>query len=75
MLPSEYAAELSAYRTISNAGGHRVVYLDHVLYPTLTSAGKVTEVYHVNAKGEDAGVVMSEMQGVENQSSRVMAQR
>jgi len=42
------------------------VYLDHVFYPTLTDAGFTTEVYHVNEKGEDAGVVYSEMQGREN---------
>lgn len=44
------------------------VYLDHVFHPTLTSEGFVTEVYHVNGKGEDAGVVFSEMQGRENGS-------
>ena len=42
------------------------VYLDHVLYPTLTDAGFVTEVYHVNANGEDSGVVYAEMQAREN---------
>lgn len=39
------------------------VYLDHTFFPTLTQSGFVTEVYHVNGKGEDAGVVFSEMQG------------
>ncbi|PWN49324.1 hypothetical protein IE53DRAFT_388475 [Violaceomyces palustris] len=48
------------------------VYLDHVLFPTLTSAGFVTEVYHINGKGEDAGVVFSEMQGRENSSQDLM---
>lgn len=33
------------------------VYVDHILYPTITSAGFTTEVYCVNGKGEDAGVV------------------
>lgn len=33
------------------------VYLDHVLYPTLTSSGFVTEVHNINGKGEDSGVV------------------
>lgn len=31
------------------------VFLDHVLYPTMTQAGFVTEVHHVNGKGEDSG--------------------
>ncbi|WFD03327.1 hypothetical protein MOBT1_002016 [Malassezia obtusa] len=48
------------------------VYCDHVFYPTLTHAGFVTEVYHVNGKGEDAGVVYSEMQGRENTSADLM---
>ncbi|XP_022082849.1 uncharacterized protein C05D11.1-like [Acanthaster planci] len=42
------------------------IYLDHVLYPTLTDAGYVTEVHHVNGEGEDAGVVYCEMQAREN---------
>ena len=45
------------------------IYLDHILYPTLTESGCYTEVHHVNGKGEDAGVVYSEMQGRENSSS------
>lgn len=48
------------------------VYLDHVFHPTLTKEGFVTEVYHVNGKGEDAGVVFSEMQGRENGSGDLM---
>jgi Zn-dependent M16 (insulinase) family peptidase len=52
-----------------------IVYLDHILYPTITSSGFVTEVYHINGKGEEAGVVMSEMQGVEQNSSTVLARR
>ena len=42
------------------------VYIEHVLYPTLTEAGYVTEVHHVNEEGENAGVVYCEMQGREN---------
>ena len=38
------------------------IYLDHVLYPTITPAGYITEVHHVNGEGEDAGVVYCEMQ-------------
>ncbi|GAA94382.1 uncharacterized protein L969DRAFT_105184 [Mixia osmundae IAM 14324] len=49
------------------------IYLDHVLYPTLTDSGFTTEVYHLNGKGEDAGVVYSEMQGRENGSGDLMS--
>ncbi len=48
------------------------VYLDHIFFPTLTDAGFVTEVYHINGKGEDAGVVFSEMQGRENSAGDLM---
>ncbi|XP_060071887.1 uncharacterized protein C05D11.1-like isoform X2 [Ylistrum balloti] len=41
-------------------------YLDHILYPTLTESGYVTEVHHVNGEGENAGVVYCEMQAREN---------
>ncbi|KAJ6646667.1 hypothetical protein Bhyg_01880 [Pseudolycoriella hygida] len=42
------------------------IYLDHVLYPTLTDSGFVTEVHHISGEGEDGGVVYCEMQGREN---------
>ncbi|XP_071452193.1 uncharacterized protein C05D11.1-like [Hetaerina americana] len=42
------------------------IYLDHILYPTLTDAGFVTEVHHITGEGEDAGVVYCETQGTEN---------
>ncbi|WFD34838.1 hypothetical protein MCUN1_001682 [Malassezia cuniculi] len=45
------------------------IYLDHVFHPTLTASGFATEVYHVNPRFEDAGVVYSEMQGRENSSA------
>lgn len=45
------------------------IYLDHLLYPTLTDSGFITEVYHITGEGEDAGVVYSEMQGRENTDS------
>ncbi|PLW42340.1 hypothetical protein PCANC_10506 [Puccinia coronata f. sp. avenae] len=51
------------------------VFLDHVLYPTITAEGFTTEVYHINGKGEDAGVVYSEMQGRENGAMDLMALR
>lgn len=57
--------------TMTNAGSEGFLkllpfYLDHVLYPTLTEAGYVTEVHHVNGEGENAGVVYCEMQAREN---------
>lgn len=42
------------------------IYLDHLLFPTLTDSGYTTEVHHINANGEDAGVVYCEMQAREN---------
>lgn len=48
------------------------VYCDHIFFPTLTDAGFVTEVYHINGKLEDAGVVYSEMQGRENSCADLM---
>lgn len=44
------------------------VYLEHVLAPTLTDEGCYTEVHHIDGTGNDAGVVYSEMQGVQNNS-------
>lgn len=49
------------------------VYIDHILHPTITDASFTTEVYHINGKGEDAGVVYSEMQARENQAGDLMA--
>jgi Zn-dependent M16 (insulinase) family peptidase len=69
------------------------VYIDHILYPTITTAGYVTEVrepsclivpemlmagpqvYHINGKGEDSGVVYSEMQGRQNTQEDIMSLR
>jgi Zn-dependent M16 (insulinase) family peptidase len=50
-------------------------YLEHVIVPTLTDAGCYTEVHHVDGSGNDAGVVYSEMQGVENNSDEIMGRR
>lgn len=60
--------------TVTNAGSEGFlslmpVYLDHILYPTLTDSGFVTEVHHINGEGKDAGVVYCEMQGTENQGT------
>ncbi|KZT30492.1 hypothetical protein NEOLEDRAFT_1126056 [Neolentinus lepideus HHB14362 ss-1] len=64
--------------TVSTAGEQGFlqllpIYLDHILYPTLTKAGFVTEVHHINGEGHDSGVVYSEMQGRENTSGDLMA--
>lgn len=57
--------------TLSTAGSEGVINLlpifaDHVLFPTITDSGFVTEVHHVNGRGENKGVVYCEMQGREN---------
>ncbi|CAO1622067.1 unnamed protein product [Parajaminaea phylloscopi] len=51
------------------------VYTDHLFRPTITDAGFTTEVYHINGKGQDAGVVFSEMQGRENSSGDLLELR
>jgi len=43
------------------------IYLDHILNPTLTDEACYTEVYHIDGKGKEKGVVFSEMQGIQNQ--------
>ncbi|TVY16263.1 Uncharacterized protein LARI1_G007005 [Lachnellula arida] len=48
------------------------VYLEHVILPTLTDEGCYTEVHHIDGEGNDAGVVYSEMQGVQNTGSEIM---
>ncbi|RFU26757.1 hypothetical protein B7463_g9582, partial [Scytalidium lignicola] len=48
------------------------VYLEHVILPTLTDEGCYTEVHHIDGEGNDAGVVYSEMQGVQNTGSELM---
>ncbi|KAK8858824.1 hypothetical protein IAR55_003054 [Kwoniella newhampshirensis] len=71
------ANDHTAY-TIATAGSEGFlkmlpVYVDHILHPTITDAGFVTEVYHINGAGEDAGVVYSEMQARENTAGDLMA--
>lgn len=51
------------------------VYLEHVILPTLTDAGCTTEVHHIDAEGNDAGVVYSEMQGVQNAAAELIELR
>ena len=60
------ATDHTAY-TLSTAGGEGMlnltpIFADHVLFPTLTEEGFVTEIHCVNGKGEDKGVVYCEMQ-------------
>ncbi|WVR06565.1 hypothetical protein IAU60_003596 [Kwoniella sp. DSM 27419] len=71
------ANDHTAY-TIATAGSEGFlkmlpVYVDHILHPTITDAGFVTEVYHINGAGEDSGVVYGEMQGRENTAGDLMA--
>ncbi|KAI9930922.1 hypothetical protein MW887_010573 [Aspergillus wentii] len=48
------------------------VYLEHVIAPTLTDDGCYTEVHHIDGSGNDAGVVYSEMQGVQNNAAELI---
>ncbi|RDL41373.1 Zinc metalloprotease-like protein [Venustampulla echinocandica] len=48
------------------------VYLEHVILPTLTDEACYTEVHHIDGDGNDAGVVYSEMQGVQNNGGEIM---
>lgn len=48
------------------------VYLEHILLPTLSDSGCYTEVHHIDGSGQDAGVVYSEMQGVQNTPETIM---
>ncbi|KAG0645233.1 Uncharacterized protein D0Z07_8948 [Hyphodiscus hymeniophilus] len=48
------------------------IYLEHVILPTLTDEGCYTEVHHIDGEGNDAGVVYSEMQGVQNTGGEIM---
>ncbi|RVD83457.1 uncharacterized protein DFL_007843 [Arthrobotrys flagrans] len=48
------------------------VYLEHILFPILTDSGCYTEVHHIDGTGHDAGVVYSEMQGVQNDQDTLM---
>jgi Zn-dependent M16 (insulinase) family peptidase len=51
------------------------VYLEHLIVPTLTDEGCYTEVHHIDGEGKDAGVVYSEMQGVQNNQGELMELR
>ncbi|KAJ9110895.1 hypothetical protein QFC19_001404 [Naganishia cerealis] len=71
------AIDHTAY-TISSAGSEGFlnmlpVYLEHILYPTLTKEAFLSEIYHVDENGEEGGVVFSEMQGIEQKSDRILS--
>jgi len=53
------------------------IYLDHILFPNLRAEDYITEVHHINGKGQDAGVVYSEMQGSKyaTSSSKALKER
>ncbi|PHH61781.1 hypothetical protein CDD81_7945 [Ophiocordyceps australis] len=48
------------------------VYLEHIILPVITDEGIVTEVWHIDGEGKDAGVVYSEMQAVQFRSAEIM---
>lgn len=48
------------------------VYMDHIFHPLLREEDFLTEVHHINGDGDDAGVVYSEMQGVEHKPSNMI---
>ncbi|KAH7369173.1 cytoplasm protein [Plectosphaerella cucumerina] len=47
------------------------VYLEHVILPVITDEACMTEVHHIDGEGNDAGVVYSEMQGVQSRSGEI----
>ncbi|CAG8678658.1 5107_t:CDS:10, partial [Funneliformis mosseae] len=56
-----WTAQDNTTYTIQTAGSEGFlnllpIYVDHILYPTLTESGCYTEVHHINGKGENAGV-------------------
>lgn len=48
------------------------VYLEHVVLPTITDEGCITEVHHIDGEANDAGVVYSEMQALQYSSNELM---
>lgn len=48
------------------------VYLEHVILPVITDDAVVTEVWHIDGQGNDAGVVYSEMQAIQSRSPEIM---
>ncbi|KAJ1495586.1 hypothetical protein T484DRAFT_1762021 [Baffinella frigidus] len=67
LLPSNVSSD-----TLTTAGCEGLlsllpVFLDHIVFPTITETGFTTEVYHVDGTGTDAGVVFCEMQAIANE--------
>ncbi|XP_050535492.1 uncharacterized protein C05D11.1-like isoform X7 [Daktulosphaira vitifoliae] len=65
--------------TVSTAGSEGFlsllpIYLDHILYPTLTDSGFITQVHHITSDGKDAGVVYCELKEVENTAENIVRQ-
>ncbi|QIW96660.1 hypothetical protein AMS68_002178 [Peltaster fructicola] len=73
------ATDQTAY-TLSTAGWDGFaqilpIYLEHLLLPTITDSACMTEVHHIDGTGHDAGVVYSEMQGVQNAASSLIHEK
>eukprot|EP01062_Namystynia_karyoxenos_P066480 TRINITY_DN60405_c0_g1_i1.p1 TRINITY_DN60405_c0_g1~~TRINITY_DN60405_c0_g1_i1.p1 ORF type:complete len:1128 (+),score=331.08 TRINITY_DN60405_c0_g1_i1:74-3457(+) len=49
------------------------VFLDHVLCPQLSEQAFLTEIFHINGKGERQGVVFSEMLGRETDEMELLS--
>ncbi|KAJ3008587.1 hypothetical protein HKX48_008446, partial [Thoreauomyces humboldtii] len=72
-----YTTEDHTAYTITTAGAEGTlevlpVFLEHVLFPTLSEEQFVTEVYHCDATGKNQGVVYCEMAGRENTEPDVL---
>ena len=39
------------------------LFLEYIFYPTLSESNFVTEIYHIDGSGKEAGVVFCEMGG------------
>lgn len=48
------------------------VYLEHLIVPDITDEACLTEVHHIDGEGNDAGVVYSEMQALQWNSTELM---
>lgn len=48
------------------------IFLDNILHATVEDSACLTEVYHIDGKGEEKGVVFCEMQSYENTEDTVM---
>ena len=64
-----YIISAAGYEGFKTIGSN---YLNSMFFPILNDENFITEVHHINGRGEDAGVVYSEMQGVENQPNTLI---